>query len=249
MNENLYMKKLFSELEFLTVDHEFKKEMFGKYQLEFNQKIADFLDDNPEIKKEYDDIVNATMPQPMSPEELEEQLKKEAERTPEEEKEIEDKKKEIEDALKEEQFAENLEKRTFTEDPDIKRIYRDIVKITHPDKIKRESLDRQTILKKYYLEATEAYNSQSLYQIVRVATLLDLDIGDLSDENLDRLELDLKRLRGDVKQIESTLVWKYFEELRDDVQRKILIKQFVLTFIHNHKGANGQPRSQAPFKF
>jgi hypothetical protein len=245
MDENLYMKKLFSELEFLTVDHDFKKQMFDKYQIEFNQKIVDFLDDNPEIKKEYESIVNQANPQPMTPEEIEKQIQEEAERSPEEQQEIEDKKKEIEDALKEEQYAENLEKRTFTEDPDIKRIYREIVKMTHPDKIKRESNDRQTALKKYYLEATEAYNSQNLYQIVRIATLLNLDIGDLSDENLDRLENDLRRLRGEVKQIESTLVWKYFEELRDNVQRKILIKQFVLTFIHNHKGESGQ----APFKF
>jgi len=246
MNENLYMKKLFSELEFLTVDYDFKKQMFEKYQIDFNQKIVEFLDEHPVIKEEYDKIVDQKMPNPMSEQEMEEAKKN---ISTEEQEEIDRKKKEIEDALKEDEYAENLEKRTFTEDPDIKRIYRDIVKVTHPDKIKKESNERQITLKQYYLDATNAYDTQNLYQIVRIATLLNLDIGDLSDENLDRLEENLKRLRQETKQIESTLVWKYFEELRDDIQRKILIKQFVITFIQNNKGVNDKPMEQDPFNF
>lgn len=240
------MKKLFSELEFLTVDYDFKKQMFEKYQIDFNQKIVEFLDEHPVIKEEYDKIVDQKMPNPMSEQEMEEAKKN---ISTEEQEEIDRKKKEIEDALKEDEYAENLEKRTFTEDPDIKRIYRDIVKVTHPDKIKKESNERQITLKQYYLDATNAYDTQNLYQIVRIATLLNLDIGDLSDENLDRLEENLKRLRQETKQIESTLVWKYFEELRDDIQRKILIKQFVITFIQNNKGVNDKPMEQDPFNF
>lgn len=242
MNENLYMRKLFTELEFLTLDHEFKNQMFDKYQIEFNQKIVEFLENNPLIKEEYDNIVNGMMPVPVdNAQEREHHQQREQERTPEEKEEFERKKKEIEDSLKDEEFAENLEKRTFTEDPDIKRLYREIVKKTHPDKIKNLSSSQQEVHKKYYLKATDAYNSQNLYEIVRLATILDIELGDLSDENLDRLEADLKKLRVEIKQIESTIPWKYFEVLRNDIERGILIKQFVLMFINNHKGVNDFP--------
>jgi len=235
MRENLYLRKLFSELEFLTVDADFKGQMFEKYKMDFNNKIVEFLNDNPEIKKEYDKI--------NGPQFTEDDMNHTPkEKTEQEIEDFENKKKEIEEALKEEEYADNLEKRVFTEDPDIKRIYRSIVKLTHPDKIKLENKNRQTILKKYYLEATDSYNKQNLYEIVRIATLLNVDIGDLSDENLDRLEECLKILKKDIKVIESTLPWKYFEELRDDIQRKILIKQFILTYINHNQGVNNTPK-------
>jgi len=236
MDETLYMKRLFSELEYLKVDLDFKKQMFEKYQMDFNQSIVEYLEEHPVIKEEYDKIVNGILPAPSTQEEP-------YERTEEEQEEFRQKRQEIDDALKEGEFAENIEKRTFKEDPDIKRVYRVIVKSTHPDKIKNIDEKHQVTLKKYYIEATEAYNDQNLYEIVRIATMLNLDIGDLSDENLNRLEEDLKRFKSGVKVIENHMVWKYFEELRDNMQRQIVLKQFVLNFINMNKKANGEPKN------
>ena len=238
MDENLYMKRLFSELEYLKVDLDFKKQMFEKYQIDFNTDILEYLEEHPVIKEEYDKIVNKSMPVP---------TEESYERSEEQEQDFREKREEIDEALKEDEYAENLDKRTFKEDPDIKRIYRLIVKCTHTDKIKKHQPEQQIVLKKYYLEATDAYDSQNLYEIVRIATLLNLDIGDLGDENLDRLEEDLKRFKSGVKSIEGHMVWKYHEELRDDIQRQIVIKQFILNFINMNKKANGEPKDAPEF--
>lgn len=221
--ENLYTRKLFSELEFLTIDEEFKTQLHDKYQLEFNDKILKFLDDNPEIKKEYDEIINPSK---------DENVQTEEPKNIGEYKEYEE---DIEKEINEEEYAENLEKRTFTEDPDIKRIYRNIVKITHPDKLKNISEKDHNKLKQYYIDATEAYNCQQLYNIVRIATLLNVSIGDLSDENLDRLDDNLKNIKNKIKRIEDSITWKYFEELKNEYQREHLIEQYVNSFIEHHK--------------
>jgi len=242
MDDNLYMKRLFSELEYLKVDLDFKKQMFDKYQIDFNNDIVEYLNDHPVIKEEYDNIVNASMPVPVDRKENQEEFKDE-----EIDEKIKQAREEIDEALKEGEFAENLEKRTFKEDPDIKRIYRLIVKSTHPDKIKNHSIEQQNVLKKYYIEATDAYNSQNLYEIVRISSILNLDIGELSDENLDRLEEDLKRFKSGVKTIENNLVWKYYEELKDDFQRQLLIKQFIINFINVNKKSNGEPKNNPQF--
>jgi len=238
MIENLYMKRLFSELEYLKVDLDFKKQMFEKYQIDFNNDIIEYLEEHPVIKEEYDKIINHSMPVP---------TEQSYERSEEQEQEFRDKREEIDEALKEEEYADNLEKRTFKEDSDIKRIYRLIVKCTHTDKIKKHQPEQQIVLKKYYLDATDAYDAQNLYEIVRIATLLNLDIGELSDENLDRLEEDLKRFKSGVKSIENHMVWKYHEELRDNIQRKMVLKQFVLNFINMNKRANGEPKDNPQF--
>lgn len=224
LNSDLYMKKLFSELEFLKVDLDYKNQMMDKYKTDFNEHVLKFLEQHQDIKKEYDEILN------YPPENIEK-----FEPTEDQKIEQENRQKEIEEAAQESEFAENLEKRTFTEDFDIKRIYREVVKMTHPDKLKNKDENEQIVLKKLYLEATDAYHKQNLYEIVRIAILLRIDIGDLSDENIDRLIEELKKFKIDIKVIESSMVWKYFEELADEGQRQFMIKQFILQFIYANR--------------
>lgn len=228
--EILYLKKLFSDLSFFKADLDYKEEMLENYQIKFDIKVMEFLEKNPLIKEEYDKIFNSKIDSLYK--DIEEDNEEEIKRINEKNQ---DKHDEVDAALAEEYSKSNLEKKEFKEDPDVKRIYRAIVKVTHPDKIRNASLEKRNILKKYYLEATESYKDQDLYGIVRISSLLDLDIGELSDKNLNRLEDKLKYMTLNIKTIEENMVWKCFEEVRHEFQRNSIIRQFVLTIINQHK--------------
>jgi len=222
MENNLYTRKLFSELDYTHIDLEYKKVKFDEYKPEFQKAIDEYLENNPDVKEKYDEIIK-------NDDDLNSEMTEE-----EYQKKVEENRKNLEELDEDEYFdevedAKNKAKKEFTKDPDIKRIYREIVKATHPDKLKGFNEKKLNKYKKYYLEATEAYENQELYSIVRVATLLDLDIGDLSDENLTRLENDLAKKKMEISGIEGTVMWKYMNA--DNKMKDKIMTGFIDAYI------------------
>ena len=65
--------------------------------------------------------------------------------------------------INEQQFQNvEVEPKVKEEIPEVKKLYRDIVKTTHPDKIKNHKLNE------LYLEATEAYEQNDIVTLYKV---------------------------------------------------------------------------------
>jgi len=103
---------------------------------------------------------------------------------------------------------------------EIKKIYREIVKSTHPDKIK------STKLNELYLEATNAYESDDLITLYRVCSELMIDF-DWSDDEILKVKERVEKYKNQINFLESTYTFKW---LKSDDNDKLKI---ILKFIEN----------------
>lgn len=109
-----------------------------------------------------------------------------------------------------------------------KSIYREIVKITHPDKVINQKLNE------VYLDATKAYESQDIIEIYKIAFYLDLKL-EWNQEEIDILLDKIKLIRNRIEYLKST--WAYRWTLSDDKNKIIVdyIKDNYLRYISSSK--------------
>ena len=100
-----------------------------------------------------------------------------------------------------------------------KNVYRDIVKLTHPDKVDDNELNE------LYIEAKEAYEVYDLFELYFIARSLNIRLK-LTFEEMDTLNklIDLKK--QNIKSIESSYVWLWINGSSEDEKIRI-VNQFI----------------------
>ena len=106
-------------------------------------------------------------------------------------------------------------------EPEVKRIYRDIVKTTHPDRIKNSKLNE------LYLEATAAYEINDIVSLFKVCSDLMIHF-DWSDDILSKVEERIQTLKGQIHFLESTFTFRWLKSSDEGEKNRI-----VLRFIEN----------------
>ncbi len=122
----LQIKKLFKELDFYETDYEYKNEVITQSESEFMNSVNEFLKNDPELKKLFEDKLNQRFEDAVSNSINEE---------------------------KEEDYDDLNHK--MTPSPKLKKLYREIVKKTHPDKIRNKKLNDLYIKAANYYENNE----------------------------------------------------------------------------------------------
>jgi hypothetical protein len=102
-----------------------------------------------------------------------------------------------------------------------KKIYREIVKSTHPDIIKN------TKLNELYLESTVAYESNDLITLYKVCSELMIDFS-WSDNEILKIKERIEKYKNQINFIESTYTFKWLKCDNDIDKLKI-----ILNFIEN----------------
>lgn len=202
--KQLEIQKLIQEYTFLVTDGDYKKEL---------------IDLN---KNEFLNMINERRPKDETPP-VEDEIKEE------ESKEEEVKEEEIK---KEESGGEQSEEQPKVKkskiDPDlvsnetkskIKKLYREIVKLTHPDKVDSKSMVD------LYMRATDASNNFDLFELYFICGKLNIDV-ELEDEDRDVLSLLVETKKKEIKSIEDSFIWKYINA-RNDVEREFILKLFL----------------------
>ena len=87
---------------------------------------------------------------------------------------------------------------------DIKKIWKSIASMTHPDKTKND--ERKTAL---YLAASEAMKTCAIDEIIRIATILDIEIPAVSMAAVAKLESLAVELHKKILQKESSILWQW----------------------------------------
>jgi hypothetical protein len=82
----------------------------------------------------------------------------------------------------------------------IKKIYRNIVKVTHPDKVDSDEL------KELYMEATEAYEAYNIFELCFISKKLNIKVK-LSLEETKTLNELINSKKDEIKKIESSFIW------------------------------------------
>jgi len=101
----------------------------------------------------------------------------------------------------------------------VKKLYREIAKITHPDKAKT---DEHTEL---YVKATTASEEFDLYTLYEICSQLNISHS-IDGEDKDILKIRINKKRDELKSIESSFIWLYTHAQTDEEKQK-LIDHFV----------------------
>jgi hypothetical protein len=187
----LQTKKLFKELEYMESDFEYRSEIISEADSEFIGKVNDFLEEHPNLKEIYDDKIDSHIQQSIL-------------RNTEEVIEL------FEEVIEEDVFIE-------TKLPKVKKLYREIVKLTHPDKVDQKSLND------LYLTATKYYDKNDKIGLYKVCTELDIDY-DLDDDDNQIIESKIDDLKRRIEFLESTFTWQWINTDGEKEKLEMMIK-------------------------
>jgi hypothetical protein len=207
----LEVKKLLKELEFIESDFDYRNEIIGEADSAFINSINQFLSLHPELKEIYDNKIT---------EKINQSIKKTEEFSGEsttenselvEPDDIENEKIESENIEENEEEVKNQSHLSV-----IKKLYREIVKITHPDKIKNSRLNE------LYLKSTQYYDSNNKIGIYAVCNELNINY-EISDDDIELIYGEIKKYQQKINFIESTYTWKWYNCDDDGLKNQILV--------------------------
>jgi hypothetical protein len=105
------------------------------------------------------------------------------------------------------------------ENIEAKKLYRDIVKTTHPDKIKNQKLNE------LYLEATDAYEKNDIITLYKVCSDLNIDF-DLPERYVDDINKKISSLKSQISFLENTYTFKWVKS-KTQVDKNKVIVEFI----------------------
>lgn len=203
MNLNDYeYKRLLKDVRYWKEEYELKKDMAFSIENMFNNALEEFLGKNPTIKSKWDAFMfNKTK-------QIEELLK---EKYSDKSTEHEPIKEEIDEIV----FTETTKELTPKE-IEIKRIYREIVKMTHPDKLLNHAeADKEKRLK-IYKESTIYYDKKDLSNIIYCADELGLKY-DMSLIDIELIKKDVELFKQKAMMYEMSIYWKWYNDGKNEV--------------------------------
>jgi len=207
----LELKKLIQEYNFLLTDEVYKKEVINETQSNFLKEIHEkkielgLVEDKPyQPKSQITDSDESDSEHPKDDE------KKVISDTKESgEKQVSDNDK-IEIAGSEERVEKTSK---------IKKIYRKIVKKTHPDKTNSNEHVES------YNKATSAYEKNDLIELYFISLNLDINI-DLDEEDILNINETINKKRRELHNLEKSYLWLWYNAKTKE-QRDMVVNLFI----------------------
>jgi hypothetical protein len=186
----LEFDKLIKELDFIESEIRFKSELIRNIDSHFMDSVTHFLNDHPHLKTVYEDQVTSNL--------------------------LNSEKTISKELHCDEENNEDVVVDTDVVDSKIKNLYRQIVKLIHPDKNGTETLNH------LYSEATEAYKAGKIFSIYKICHKLNLSV-QLSDEELNTIKEEIKSGRERIKFLETTYTYQWWTENLNSTKEKIIL--------------------------
>jgi len=215
--KTLQVKKLIKELEFIESDYEYRSEIISEADSEFIRSINEFLTQHPDIKDVYDKKINGIIDKSIQKTQQEETQIQEEPKFDDESNATEDDKEESTDSDETTEDNENKEYISRT----LKRLYREIVKLTHPDRVKKKHLND------LYIKATEFYNKNNKIGLYTICNELGIDY-DLEEDDESFISVRIDEIRQKIGFLESTFTWKWYNTKNEEERNQILINYIKL---------------------
>lgn len=111
---------------------------------------------------------------------------------------------------------------------ELKKLYRSIAQLTHPDKVQDERLNE------IFRQTAEAYNEENWMLLIEFAAELHIDIEYLSDETCEIIEKSIARNQNKITGIKSSFSYIWSKQ-KDDKGREIFKKMFYQQFKINQE--------------
>jgi hypothetical protein len=97
----------------------------------------------------------------------------------------------------------------------IKKVYRLIVKRTHPDKTKDERLVD------LYMKATEAHDLNNLFELYLICMELNIQIS-IEEEDFVLLTKIIEEKKKEIKSVENSFIWLFINAPNEEEKEKII---------------------------
>lgn len=186
----LQIKKLFKELDFYETDYEYKNEVITQSESEFMNSVNEFLENDSELKKLFEDKLNQRFEDAVS--------------------------KSINEETEEEDYDDLNSK--ITPSPKLKKLYREIVKKTHPDKIKNKKLND------LYIKSANYYENNEILQIYKICDELGIEYElEITDDIVIKDKIEF--YKDKITMLQSSFTWKWTSS--DDLNKIEIIKSYI----------------------
>ena len=205
--KQLEIKKLLKELDFIESDFTYKSEVIHEADSNFIKTVNNVLEEHPLLKEVFDKKINSKIEHIF--EKKNEEIKEKIELSNEEETSVED------DSI--------IVKRVV--DKKVKKLYREIAKVTHPDIIINKKLNE------IYLKATQFYNNNDITGTYSVCDELDIDYEPEDSDNL-LISEKIISLKNRIDFMESTLTWVWYHST-DENEKEQLILRYIKNQLDN----------------
>lgn len=208
--KQLEIKKLLKELDFIESDFTYKSEIVNEADNNFIKTVNELLDEHPLLKEVFDKKINSKINAV-----------------------FENREQEIKSKIKEdekiEQINEDFKYETSSEinifekfvDQKVKKLYREIAKITHPDRVMNKKLND------LYIKATHYYENNDRAGTYNICDELGIDY-EPEESDTQAISNKILDIKGKINFIESTITWNWYHS-KDDKERE----QMVLRYIKN----------------
>jgi len=206
--KQLEIKKLIKELDYIESDFEYKSEIIVENDGKFMNEVTAFLAKNPELKELFDKKIG---------DKIDSIIKNQANENTDIIKVDEDEQQpntrddddtegnggtdgEIPEGI--EETKEDPETEENTKSTKLKKLYREIVKVTHPDRVKNKKLNE------LYIKATGMYDRNDLAGIYSICSELRIDY-EIDENDAENINMKIRTLKDRIGFVESTFTWKW----------------------------------------
>ena len=216
--KRLETKKLLRELEFIESDYDYKNEVISEADGDFLNSVNAFLTSHPELKEMFDKKINDKIDQMIK--KKEEDVKDIERREMESETDggVDDKDTTNEDGNIEEEEKDTKDIEDIRS-PKLKKLYREIVKLTHPDKVKNSKLND------LYIKGTGFYDKNDIAGLYSICNELNIEY-EVDDEDNVLISTKISTLKQRIGFMESTYTWKWHFS-KDDSEKNNIILAYI----------------------
>lgn len=205
--KQLEIKKLLKELDFIESDFTYKSEVIHEADNNFIKTVNQLLEEHPLLKEVFDKKINSKIDHIF--EKRDEEIKEKIESSNEEETPIED------DFIIVERFV----------DQKVKKLYREIAKLTHPDRIDNRKLND------LYLKATNYYDNNDRAGTYSICDELGIDY-EPDDSDSQTISNKITDIKGKITFIESTMTWNWYHS-NDEKAKEQMVLRYIKDRLDN----------------
>ncbi len=209
--KNLQVKRLLKELEYIESDFEYRNEVVSEADDDFIRNVNEFLKNHPDIKEVYDKKIT---------EKINKSIDKKIEDSENESRTVNVSNTE-DNQNEEKKDQENEEDSRDVKHNKIKKTYREIVKLTHPDITKNKKNND------LYITATKYYDQQDQIGLYKVCDKLNIEY-EIDDKDEQSISDKISNLKVRIDFLEKTLTWKWHNTTDEVEKNQILINYIKL---------------------
>lgn len=207
--KQLEIKKLMKELDFIESDFTYKSEIVHEADNSFIKSVNELLEQHPLLKDVFDKKINNK---------IDNIFQRRSE-------DLKDKIESINESHQEESIEEEEVIVEKIIDKRVRKLYREIAKITHPDRIDNKKLND------LYIKATLYYNDNDIAGTYSICNELDIEYEpDDSDNQL--ISGKINGLKSRISFIESTLTWVWYHSA-DEKEKEQLVLRYIKNQLDN----------------